>query len=64
MTVRELIEKTPNAVQINDHGNKCDITPWSIFYDAFKNCVVDTINATDAGIEITLKTTLVTEAQR
>lgn len=61
MTVRELIEKTPNAVQINDHGSMCDITPWSIFYDAFKNCVVDTINATDAGIEITLKTALVKE---
>ena len=61
MTVRELIEKTPNAVRINDHGATCYITPWSIFYDAFKNCVVDTINATDAGIEITLKTTLVKE---
>lgn len=61
MTVRELIEKTPDAVRINDHGATCYITPWSIFYDAFKHCVIDTINTTDDCIEITLKTALVKE---
>lgn len=61
MTVRELIEKTPNAVRINDHGSTCDITPWNIFYDAFKNCVVDTISPVNDVVEITLKTQLVKE---
>ena len=62
MTVRQLMEKTPGTITIDDHGAKCMITPWSIYYEAFKDCVIDTITPTDLGsMEITLKTTLVKE---
>lgn len=60
MTVKELLEKTPVNVTITDNGSKCRLTPWDIFYEAFKDCVIDTITPISAqDIEITLKTQLV-----
>jgi hypothetical protein len=59
MTVRELLEKTPGNVIIVDGRSRCDVTPWNIFYDLVKDCVIDTITPTDANeLEITLKTVL------
>lgn len=60
MTVKELMEKTPVCVTITDGNSKCDLTQWNIFYNAFKDCVIDTISPTNNGdLEITLKTELV-----
>lgn len=60
MTIRELIEKTPASIYIADGGDRCRITPWNIFYQAFKTCIVDTIDTTpDGDIIVTLKTELV-----
>lgn len=60
MTIKELIEKTPAAVYISDNGDRCRITPWNIFYKAFANCVVDTIDTTpDGDLIVTLKTELI-----
>ena len=60
MTVAELMEKTPVCVTIVDGKSKCDLTPWNIFYEAFKDCVIDTISPTyENDLEITLKTQLV-----
>lgn len=60
MTVKELMEKTPVCVTIIDGKSKCDLTPWNIFYNTFKDCVIDTVSPTNDGdLEITLKTQLV-----
>lgn len=59
MTVSELMQKTCATVVIKDNNSKCEITPWNIFFEAFKDCVIDTVQATaDSEIEITLKTQL------
>ena len=60
MTIKELLEKTPASVTIVDHNSECDITPWNVFYNAFKDCIIDTIDAApDGGLHVTLKTELV-----
>jgi hypothetical protein len=60
MTVKELMEKTPVCVTIVDNNSRCELTPWNIFYNAFKDCVIDTVSPTATqDLEITLKTQLV-----
>lgn len=60
MTVAELMQKTCASVVITDGKSRCEITPWNIFFEAFKDCVIDTVQAVgDSEIEITLKTQLV-----
>lgn len=61
MTVKELMEKTAVCVTITDGKSRCDLTPWNIFYEAFKDCVIDSIcpSADGSDLDITLKTQLV-----
>lgn len=60
MTVKELINKTCSQVYVVDSNNKCYITPWNIFYEAFKDCIIDNIEAGNEGeLLLTLKTQLI-----
>ncbi len=60
MTVKELMEKTTVCITIVSVHNKCSLTHKDIFYNAFKDCIIDTISPTNNGdLEITLKTELV-----
>lgn len=60
MTVAELMQKTCASVTIKDGNSKCELTPWNIFFEAFKDCIIDTVQASEScEIEITLKTQLV-----
>ena len=60
MTVKELMQKTCASVYIIDNKSKCELTPWNIFFEVFKDCIIDNINPiSETEIEITLKTQLV-----
>lgn len=59
MTLKNLIEKTPATVYLTDGTTTCLITPWSIFYDAFKDCIIDNIEPFEDGLLVTLKRELV-----
>ena len=60
MTIKELMEKTPNNIIIVDGQHKCNITQYSIFYDVFKDYVIDFIEADqNNNLLVTLKTQLI-----
>ena len=54
------MEKTPNNIIIVDGQHKCDITQYSIFYDVFKDYVIDFVEADqNNNLLVTLKTQLI-----
>lgn len=63
MTVKQLLEKTCDAVVIVDGPHKYPVSVWGLLYDAFGDCVVNDIQvgADDGTLEITLKQQLVRE---
>lgn len=61
MTIKELLEKSVSPVFIVEGTDKFSVTPWNSIYTAFSSCVVDTIDANEDKLEITLKKELVRE---